>query len=106
LPAIAAAKESVLSDDTAKLLLRLDQKVDPKHCALVVIDVQNDFAADGGFFDKVGADLKPIQAERVPALLRLITGAPALSLRSRLHSPHCQIRGEPVSTFIDHVPVP
>jgi len=75
LPAIAAAKESVLSDDTAELLLRLDQKVDPKHCALVAIDVQNDFAADGGFFDKVGADLKPIQTERVPALLRLITEA-------------------------------
>src|SRR6266481_3846400 len=75
LPAIAAAKESVLSDDTAELLLKLDQKVDPKHCALVVIDVQNDFAADGGFFDRVGADLQPIRTERVPALLRLITGA-------------------------------
>src|SRR5229473_5729381 len=67
--------ESVLSDDTVELLLRLDQKVDPKHCALVVIDVQNDFAADGGFFDRVGADLQPIRTERVPALLRLITGA-------------------------------
>jgi ureidoacrylate peracid hydrolase len=64
-----------LSDETAELLLRLDQKLDPAHCALVVIDVQNDFAADGGFFHKVGADLKPIQNERVPALLRLIAEA-------------------------------
>jgi ureidoacrylate peracid hydrolase len=64
-----------VSDDGAELLMRLDQKVDPEHCALVVIDVQNDFAASGGFFDKVGADLKPIQTERVPALLRLIAEA-------------------------------
>jgi ureidoacrylate peracid hydrolase len=58
--------------------MRLDQKVDPEHCALVVIDVQNDFAASGGFFDKVGADLKPIQTERVPALLRLIAAVAAI----------------------------
>ena len=64
-----------MSADTAELLLELDQKLDPRHCALVVIDVQNDFAADGGFFDSVGADLKPIQNERVPALLRLIAEA-------------------------------
>ncbi len=64
-----------MSDDSAELLMRLDQKVDPKHCALVVIDVQNDFAASGGLFDKIGADLKPIQTERVPALLRLIAEA-------------------------------
>jgi ureidoacrylate peracid hydrolase len=64
-----------LSNDTTGLLLTLAEKVDPKHCALLVIDVQNDFVADGGFFDKVGGDLKPIQQERVPALLRLIVEA-------------------------------
>jgi ureidoacrylate peracid hydrolase len=64
-----------LSNDTTGLLLTLAEKVDPKHCALLVIDVQNDFVADGGFFDKVGGDLKPIQQERVPALLRLIAEA-------------------------------
>jgi ureidoacrylate peracid hydrolase len=40
-----------------------------------VIDVQNDFAATGGFFDKVGGDLRPLQEERVPNLLRLIDAA-------------------------------
>src|SRR5258708_37362493 len=75
LPRITAAQECVVSDDSAELLMRLDQKVDPKHCALVVIDVQNDFAASGGFFDKIGADLKPIQTERGPALLRFIAEA-------------------------------
>ena len=64
-----------MCDNNTELLMRLDQKIDPRHCALVVIDVQNDFAASGGFFDKVGADLKPIQTERVPALLRLIAAA-------------------------------
>ena len=64
-----------MSNDTTGLLLTLAEKVDPKHCALLVIDVQNDFVADGGFFDKVGGDLKPIQQERVPALLRLIAEA-------------------------------
>jgi ureidoacrylate peracid hydrolase len=59
-----------LSDGNAELLMTLDRKLDPAHCALVVNDVQNDFAADGGFFDRVGADLRPIQNERVPALLR------------------------------------
>jgi ureidoacrylate peracid hydrolase len=67
--------EMVLFSDTTGLLLTLADKVDPAHCALLVIDVQNDFAADGGFFDKVGGDLKPIQQQRVPALLRLIDEA-------------------------------
>jgi hypothetical protein len=71
LPGIPAVQERALSDDSTELLMRLDQKIDPKHCALVVIDVQNDFAANGGFFDKVGADQKPIQTERVPALTSL-----------------------------------
>ena len=64
-----------MSSDAHELLLTLTEKVDPAHCALLVIDVQNDFAADGGFFHKVGGDLKPIQQERVPALLRLIDQA-------------------------------
>jgi ureidoacrylate peracid hydrolase len=68
-------KAEFVTSKTASLFFTLQQKLDPKHCAMVVIDVQNDFAADGGFFDKVGADLKPIQNERVPALLRLIAEA-------------------------------
>jgi ureidoacrylate peracid hydrolase len=67
--------EKILSSDYSGLLLALADKVDPRSCALLVIDVQNDFAADGGFFDKVGADLKPLQQDRVPALLELIASA-------------------------------
>jgi ureidoacrylate peracid hydrolase len=67
--------EKTLSGDYSGLLLALAEKVDPRNCALLVIDVQNDFAADGGFFDKVGGDLKPLQEERIPALLELIASA-------------------------------
>jgi ureidoacrylate peracid hydrolase len=70
-----------LSSDATGLLVTLAQKVDPSHCALLVIDVQNDFAADGGFFDQVGGDLSAIQKERVPALLELIAEARRAGVR-------------------------
>ena len=66
-----------MSDASSSLLRTLAEKADPAHSALLVIDVQNDFAATGGFFDKVGGDLRPLQEERVPNLLRLIDAARA-----------------------------
>lgn len=38
------------------------ERVDPRNSALVRVDVQNDFCAEGGFYDKVGHDLAPIHA--------------------------------------------
>jgi ureidoacrylate peracid hydrolase len=73
--------ERTLSSDATGLLLTLTQKADPSYCALLVIDVQNDFAAEGGFFDKVGGDLSVIQKERVPALLELIAEARRAGVR-------------------------
>jgi ureidoacrylate peracid hydrolase len=73
--------ERTLSGEETGLLLTLREKVDPSHCALLVIDVQNDFAATGGFFDKVGGDLGAIQKERVPALLKLIAEARRFGVR-------------------------
>ena len=70
-----------MSNDATGLLRTLTEKVDPLYCALLVIDVQNDFAAEGGFFDKVGGDLSAIQKERVPALLKLITEARRTGVR-------------------------
>lgn len=60
---------------SSSMLRTLAEKADPAHSALLVIDVQNDFAATGGFFDKVGGDLRVVQEQRVPALLRLIDEA-------------------------------
>lgn len=48
-------------------LSTLAEKVDPAHAVLLVIDVQNDFCADGGWFHREGVDLSHIQA-MVPRL--------------------------------------
>jgi ureidoacrylate peracid hydrolase len=52
----------------------LEQKTDPAHTALLVVDVQNDFVADAGYFAQVGADVKTIQRS-IPRLLTLIDRA-------------------------------
>ena len=36
------------------LLMRLEDQIDPKHTALLVIDMQNDFCAKGGYIEKTG----------------------------------------------------
>jgi ureidoacrylate peracid hydrolase len=53
------------------LLSTLEQKAAPANAALLVIDVQNDFVADGGFFDRIGADVKTVQ-KAIPSLVGLI----------------------------------
>jgi ureidoacrylate peracid hydrolase len=58
------------------LLLTLARKVDPSHTALLVIDVQNDFCASGGFYDKTGSDTALIQA-MIPRLQRFLDQARA-----------------------------
>ncbi|MDP2662488.1 MAG: cysteine hydrolase [Dehalococcoidia bacterium] len=49
------------------ILSTLAEKVDPGHTALVVVDVQNDFCGDGGYFSDMGYDLSMIQ-QMVPRL--------------------------------------
>jgi ureidoacrylate peracid hydrolase len=62
------------------LLTTLDQKVDPAHAALIVVDMQNDFCAPGGMMDKEGADVSAVQAmaKRLPDLIDAARGAGAL----------------------------
>lgn len=60
--------------DSHELLSTLERKVSPAHAALLVIDVQNDFVADGGFFDQIGADVKTIQRV-IPTLAQLVDRA-------------------------------
>jgi ureidoacrylate peracid hydrolase len=49
----------------------LEKKLDPDHCALLVIDVLNDFCADDGAMAREGLDVGAAQqlAERLPALI-------------------------------------
>src|SRR3546814_19755320 len=70
-------QEGGVADLRQDILSGIERKADPKHSALIVIDVQNDFAADGGFFDSIGADVNSIQHRTLPALRRLIAGARA-----------------------------
>lgn len=58
------------------LLSTLELKAAPGNAALLVVDVQNDFIADGGFFDRIGADVKAVQ-KAIPNLVRLIGKARA-----------------------------
>ena len=64
------------SAQDADLLSTLELKAAPANAALLVIDVQNDFVADGGFFDRIGADVKTVQ-KSIPNLVRLIDKARA-----------------------------
>ncbi len=52
----------------------LAKKVDPKNAALLVVDVQNDFAAEGGMMDREGNDLTMSQS-MVPYLEKFIDAA-------------------------------
>jgi ureidoacrylate peracid hydrolase len=74
-----------------RILMNLEQKVDPAHAALIVVDVQNDFCADEGFFGSEGYDLRQIKA----AVLRidnLINQARAASVKvifiRSIYDPH------------------
>jgi ureidoacrylate peracid hydrolase len=56
------------------LLNTLQQKVDPRHSALLLVDVQNDFCAEGGAMHREGRDVSLVQT-MIPRLERLIEAA-------------------------------
>jgi ureidoacrylate peracid hydrolase len=56
------------------MLTTLRDKVMPAHCALLAVDVQNDFAAEGGAMHREGRDVSMAQA-MVPRLERLLEAA-------------------------------
>ncbi|MDP3947985.1 MAG: isochorismatase family cysteine hydrolase [bacterium] len=59
--------------------MTLQEKVDPKHTALVVVDVQNDFIHSEGAFGKSGFDVS-LSQRMVPNLLRFIENARSVHL--------------------------
>ncbi|PZC45032.1 MAG: ureidoacrylate peracid hydrolase [Chloroflexi bacterium] len=71
------------------MLTTLEEKVDPRHAALLVIDMQNDFCHEEGGRAKRGHDIKQVQ-EILPQLNRLIgeargAGMPVFFIRG-VHS--------------------
>jgi ureidoacrylate peracid hydrolase len=63
----------------ADVLLALAQKVDPGHTAVLVIDVQNDFCAPGGYYERTGARIAGIH-DMIPRLQRFLDDARAASV--------------------------
>lgn len=53
-------------------MLTLEQKIDPAHTAVVVIDFQNDFVAEGGAFDRTGSAIGGCRA--IAPALRTVLG--------------------------------
>jgi ureidoacrylate peracid hydrolase len=62
------------------MLTTLHQKVDPRHSALLLVDVQNDFCAHGGAMDRGGRDVSLAQ-EMIPRLARLLEAARSAKVR-------------------------
>jgi ureidoacrylate peracid hydrolase len=62
------------------LLATLAEKVDARHAALLVIDMQNDFCARGGLVDRGGRDVSGV-ANMVPRLKSLIAAAREAGVR-------------------------
>jgi ureidoacrylate peracid hydrolase len=62
------------------MLKGLSQKVQPEHCAVLLVDVQNDFCAAGGGMHAEGNDLSQVQT-MVPRLARFLEAARAARVR-------------------------
>src|ERR1700730_11112747 len=62
------------------MLRTLADKVHPDRCALLIVDVQNDFCAEGGAMHREGRDLSLVKA-MVPRLAKLVTAARATKIR-------------------------
>jgi ureidoacrylate peracid hydrolase len=72
----------------------LRDKVDPKHAALIIVDMQNDFCAVGGMMSKEGFDISAVQeaAARLPALLAAARAAGVLVVFVRnVYSTHAAL---------------
>ena len=59
----------------------LEELVDPRSTALLVVDVQNDFCHADGHFARYGKDLSRIQA-MLPGLVQFVTAAQSCGIRT------------------------
>jgi len=74
-----------------EMLTTLEQKIDPKWTALLVIDMQNDFCAEGGAFHRSGVDVTPLQSPAKP-IISLVDSAhrakaPVIFIRNIYNTP-------------------
>ena len=62
------------------MLSTLAEKVRPEHCAILLVDVQNDFCAEGGAMHREGRDLSLVR-EMIPRLERFLAQARAANVK-------------------------
>jgi nicotinamidase-related amidase len=62
---------TMMEIDRHQILMTLDEKVDPAHAAVIVVDMQKDFTMPRGYADEIGIDVGPIGelAERLGSFL-------------------------------------
>lgn len=68
------------------MLLTLEEKVDPQHAALLIVDVQNDFCHSQGLLGRRNTDMSAIQAmvPRLRAFLEEARGAGVMVIHIRM----------------------
>ena len=84
-------------------------ELDPSATAIVVVDMQNDFASPGGMFDRAGIDIAGVQAivPNVGAVLELHAAPGILVVYLKMgFRPDLADAGYPTSpTWLKHVPL-
>jgi nicotinamidase-related amidase len=70
----------VIEIDSKQVFTELEELVDSRHTALLVVDMQRDFCTPGGAFDRLGVDISMYPA-MVPRLVGLVEGARAAGVR-------------------------
>ncbi len=74
------------------MLQTLADKVRPEHCAVLIVDVQNDFCCEGGAMHREGRDVSLVKA-MVPRLAAFVDAARAAGVTC-LDPQRLQYRGE------------
>lgn len=63
-----------------KFFTSIEEIIAPQHSALLIIDVQNDFCAEGGYFHSLGKDTSMIR-DMIPTLIKLVDETRSLGIR-------------------------
>ena len=84
-------------------------RVDPARTAVIVVDMQNDFATPGGMFDRAGIDIKPIQAtvDPIGRVLHATRSArmPIVSLKMAFQADLSDSSRPDGPTWVKHMPL-
>src|ERR671915_170148 len=69
----ASILSPVIEIEGKQVFTELEELVDPRHTALLVVDMQRDFCVPGWAFDRLGVDIS-MYPSLIPRLARMIEG--------------------------------